>query len=80
MHNRNSNFKHKTKRLQISQKVLYHKFYVHDKILNLSKIYFPKIAKKTCKPNNRDLIAIELVVITDLDNLSRLSKFLGMLI
>ena len=32
------------------------KFYVHEiAALNLSKIYFLKNAKKTCKSNNRDL-------------------------
>ena len=32
------------------------KFYVHEiAAVNLSKIYFLKNAKKTCKPNNRDL-------------------------
>ena len=40
--------------------------YVHENILcprncvNLSKIYFLKNAKKTCKSNNRDLNPIEL--------------------
>ena len=51
------------KRLQIPQKIVYEKFYVHGKkfyvhkiaAVNLSKIYFLKNAKKTCKPNNRDL-------------------------
>ena len=55
---RNSNFKHKMKRAQISQTLVYEKFYVHKKILrtrNLSRIYFLKNAKKTCKPNNCDL-------------------------
>ena len=33
MHYRNSNFKHKMKKLQIPQKVLYQKIYVHKKIL-----------------------------------------------
>ena len=44
-------------RLQIPQKLVYEKFYVHEKIaaVDLSKIYFLKKAKKTCKPNNRDL-------------------------
>ena len=57
-----SNFKHKMKRLQIPQKRAYEKFYVDKKIyvhdiaaVNLSKIYFLKIAKKTCKPNTSDL-------------------------
>ena len=32
------------------------KFYVHKiAAVDLSKIYFLKNAKKTCKPNNRDL-------------------------
>ena len=31
-HFRNSNFKHKMKRLQISQELVYQKFYVHEKI------------------------------------------------
>ena len=32
------------------------KFYVYETAAaNLSKIYFLKNAKKTCKPNNRDL-------------------------
>ena len=32
------------------------KFYVHEiAAVNLSKIYFLKNAKKTCKPNNCDL-------------------------
>ena len=32
------------------------KFYVHEiAAVDLSKIYFLKNAKKTCKPNNRDL-------------------------
>ena len=48
------------KRLQISQKLVFEKFYVHEiTAVNLSKIYFQKNAKKTCKPNNRDLMAIE---------------------
>ena len=48
------------KRFQIPQKLVYEKFYVHEKILptrncrgKLIKIYFLKNAKKTCKPNNR---------------------------
>ena len=50
------------KKLQIPQKHVYEKFYVHKKILrtknvyvNLSKIYLLKKAKKTWKPNNHDL-------------------------
>ena len=34
MHKRNSNFKHKMKRLQIPQKFVYEKFYVHEKLLS----------------------------------------------
>ena len=48
----------KMKILQITQKLLYEKFYVHKKNLrtgNLSRIYFLKSAKKARKPNNRDL-------------------------
>ena len=44
------------KRLQNPQKLLYEKFYEHEiAAVNLLKIYFLKNAKKTCKPNNRDL-------------------------
>ena len=43
------------KRLQIPQKLVYGKFYVHEiAAVDLSKIYFLKNAKKTFKPNNRD--------------------------
>ena len=55
-------YKQKMKRLQIPQKLVYEnftytkKFYVHEiAAVNLSKIYFLKNAKKTCKPNNCDL-------------------------
>ena len=38
------------------EKVVYEKFYVHEiAAVDLSKIYFLKNVKKTCKPNNRDL-------------------------
>ena len=50
------------KRLQIPQKLVYRKFDLHEKFyaheiatVDLSKNYFFKTAKKTCKPNNRDL-------------------------
>ena len=44
------------KKLQIPQKRVYKKFYVHEiAAVNLSKIYFLKNAKKTCKPSNCDL-------------------------
>ena len=60
-HFQNSNLKHTMKRLQTPQELIYDKFYVHEKILrrnaavNLSKTYFLKNAKKTCKPNNHNL-------------------------
>ena len=38
------------------EKLVYEKFYVHEiAAVDLSKIYFLKNAKKTCKPNNCDL-------------------------
>ena len=47
--------------MQIQQKLVYKNFYVHEQLLrweitavNLTKFYFLKNAKKTCKPNNRD--------------------------
>ena len=44
------------KRLPIPQKLVYENFYVHEIVaVNLSKLYFLKNAKKTCKPSNRDL-------------------------
>ena len=44
------------KRLQIPQKLVYDKCCVREiVVVNLSKIYFLKNTKKTCKPNNRDL-------------------------
>ena len=33
MHFWNSNFKHKMKKLQVPQKIVYGKFYVHEKIV-----------------------------------------------
>ena len=62
MHFRNRNFKDNEKTANPA-KIVYEKFYVHGKkfyvhkiaAVNLSKIYFLKNAKKTCKPNNRDL-------------------------
>ena len=46
----------KMKRLQIPQKIVYEKFYVHEiAAVNLSKIYFLKDARKARKRNNRDL-------------------------
>ena len=56
MHFQNSNFKHKMKILQILQKLVHEKFYLHEiAAVNLSKIYLLKNTKKTCKRNNRDL-------------------------
>ena len=44
------------KRTQIPPKPVYKKFYVHEiAAVNLTKIYFLQNAKKTCKPNNRNL-------------------------
>ena len=44
-------------RLQIPQKLVHGKFYVHEIVtVDLSKIYFLKNAKKTCKPNNCDWV------------------------
>ena len=50
------------KKLQAPQKLMYGKFYVHEKTVRTRncrhkfiKINFLKNAKKTCKPNNRDL-------------------------
>ena len=55
-HFRNNNFEHNIKRPQIPQKLVYRKFYVLEKAaVNLSKIYFLKSAKKSCKANNHDL-------------------------
>ena len=50
-------------RQQIPQKLVYEKSYVYKKknylheiaAVKLSKIYFLKSAKKTCKPNKHDL-------------------------
>ena len=42
--------------MQIPQKVVYEKSYVHEiAAIDLSKIYFLKNAMKKCKPNKRDL-------------------------
>ena len=56
-------FKHKRKRLQIPQKLVYEKFYAYEKTLRtrncrrkfIRKIYFLKNEKKTCKPSKGDL-------------------------
>ena len=44
------------------------KFYVHGiAAVNLSKIYFLKNAKKTCKSNNRDLNR-DWIILLSMDN------------
>ena len=44
------------KRSQIPEKLAFKKFYVLEiAAVNLSKMYFLKKAKKTCKPNNHVL-------------------------
>ena len=44
------------KKLQIPHKLVYEKFYIHENAaVDLSKTYVLKNAKKTRKPNNRDL-------------------------
>ena len=56
-----------TKWLQIPQKVVYEKFYVHKiAAVDLSKIYVLKNAMKTCKPNNRHLNRDWIIVKTSL--------------
>ena len=71
------------KRLQITQKLVYEKFYVHEiAAVNLSKIYFLKNAKKTCKTNNHDwknkTVALHLTLLTGelLPNLYFSHKFM----
>ena len=61
MHFQNFNLKDNMKRLEIPQKPAYEKNYVPKKFyeheisaVNLSKIYFLKNLKKTCKPSKRD--------------------------
>ena len=55
-HFRDNNLKREMKRLQIPEILEDKKFYVHEiAAVNLSKLYFVKSAKKTYKPNNRDL-------------------------
>ena len=47
MHFQNSDFEHNMERLQILQKLVYEKCYVHQiAAVNLSKIYFLKNAKE----------------------------------
>ena len=44
------------KRLQIPQKPMDEKCYVHEMAAeNLSKMHFLKNSRRTCKPNNRNL-------------------------
>ena len=48
--------KYKMKKMKIPQKLVHEKFYVHEvAAVNLSKMYFLKNAKKTCKANSCDL-------------------------
>ena len=61
-HFQNSNFKHKMKRLKFRKNLCtknftcMKKFCKHETAaVNLSKMYFLKNAKKTCKTNNRNL-------------------------
>ena len=66
-------------RLQIPQKLVYEKFYVHEfATVNLLKTYFLKNAKKTCKPNNRDLYHdlknIDLITRTNWKHLTQKRK------
>ena len=46
------------KRLQILQKLVYEEFFVNA--VDLSKIYFLKNAKKTCKHRARSLVVSDL--------------------
>ena len=49
------------KRLQILQKLVYEEFFVHETAaVDLSKIYFLKNAKKTCKHRARSLVVSDL--------------------
>ena len=44
------------KTAELSKVAVVKKFYVHEIVaVNLSKLYFLKNSKETCKPNNRDL-------------------------
>ena len=53
---RNIKFKHEKKRLQIPQKLVHKKFYVHSCRRKFFKNLLPKKRKKkTCKRNKRDL-------------------------
>ena len=55
-HFRNSNLKHKMKRLQVWEKLAHEKIYVQEiAAVILSKIYLLKNAKNRCKSNNRDV-------------------------
>ena len=54
MHFRNSNFKHRMKRLQIPQKLVYGKFYIHEKILrtgNCRRKFFKNLLPEKHKEN-----------------------------
>ena len=52
--NGNSNFKHKMKRLQIRQKLVYEKFYGHEKIIrarNCLRKFIKNLVTEKCKEN-----------------------------
>ena len=54
MHFRSSNFKHKMKRQQIPQKLVYEKFYVHEKTLrtqNCHHKFIKNLLPEKCKEN-----------------------------
>ena len=54
MHFRNSNFKHKMKRQEIPQNILYKKFYVGKKILhaqNCHRKFIKNLLPEKCKEN-----------------------------
>ena len=66
-HFRNRNFKHKMKRLQIPQKLVYETFYVHEQILrarNCRRKYIKNLLPEKCKHVNQTTaiwIVIEIV-------------------
>ena len=54
MHFRNINFKHKMKRFQIPQNLVYEQFYVHEKILaarNGHRKFIKNLLPEKCKEN-----------------------------
>ena len=56
LHFRNSNFKHKIQRLQIPQKLVYKKFYVHEKKLRTSKRNNCDLNRGWIKQNNINFV------------------------